>query len=120
MTKTGPGGGSITLTYDALGRKYRKTTNGAMSDYLQGIEYKDGKLEAIYAPEGRLAAVYDGNGVAITHYRAEYWLKGINSASTGFGQGTKAVEWSYAAKLINYASNFSACGTGKHPLSLQR
>ena len=55
-------------------------------------------MEAIYAPEGRLAAVYDGNGAAITYYRAEYWLKGINSASTGFGQGTKAVEWSYAAK----------------------
>jgi len=52
----------------------------------QDIEYKDGKLEAVYGPEGRLTAVYDQHDVSLTHYRAEYWLKdhlGTTGPSTG-------------------------------------
>ena len=44
-------------------------------DYCQGIEYKDGKVEAVYGQEGRLTAVYDQYGVTLTRFRAEYWLK---------------------------------------------
>jgi hypothetical protein len=43
--------------------------------YCQGIEYKDGKVEAVYGQEGRLTAVYDEYGVTLTRFRAEYWLK---------------------------------------------
>jgi len=55
--------------------KSQKQISGVTKDYCQGIEYKDGKLEAVYGPEGRLTAVYDQYGVSLTHYRAEYWLK---------------------------------------------
>jgi hypothetical protein len=33
----------------------------------------DGKLEAIFGPDGRLAAVFDENGVNVTGFRPEYW-----------------------------------------------
>ncbi|MBK8702375.1 MAG: hypothetical protein IPN33_01345 [Saprospiraceae bacterium] len=46
-----------------------------IKDYCQGIEYKDGKVEAVYGQEGRLTAVYDQYGVTLTSFRAEYWLK---------------------------------------------
>ncbi|MBL7790945.1 MAG: hypothetical protein JNK77_01380 [Saprospiraceae bacterium] len=41
------------MTYDALGRKWRKQGAGEIRDYISGIEYKDGKVESIQAPEGR-------------------------------------------------------------------
>ncbi|MBL7790955.1 MAG: hypothetical protein JNK77_01430 [Saprospiraceae bacterium] len=73
IVKSGAGGGTLSLTYDALGRKWRKQGAGEIRDYISGIEYKDGKVESIQAPEGRLTAVYDEYGVSLTHYRAEYW-----------------------------------------------
>jgi RHS repeat-associated protein len=75
INKTGAGGGTISLTYDAAGRKWRKQVTGVTKDYCQGIEYKDGKVEAVYGQEGRLTAVYDQYGVTLTRFRAEYWLK---------------------------------------------
>jgi hypothetical protein len=75
IVKSGAGGGTLSFTYDAMGRKWRKQGAGETRDYCQGIEYKDGKLEAVYGPEGRLSAVYGQYGVSLTHYRAEYWLK---------------------------------------------
>jgi len=76
IVKSGAGGGgTLSFTYDAMGRKWRKQGAGETRDYCQGIEYKDGKLEAVYGPEGRLTAVYDQYGVSLTHYRAEYWLR---------------------------------------------
>lgn len=41
--------------------------------YASGIEYHDGKLEAIYAPDGRMVAEYTGG--TITRYRAEYFYQ---------------------------------------------
>ncbi|MBK8705370.1 MAG: hypothetical protein IPN33_18565 [Saprospiraceae bacterium] len=75
IVKTGAGGGTMSLTYDAAGRKWRKQVAGVIKDYCQGIEYKDGKVEAVYGQEGRLTAVYDQYGVTLTSFRAEYWLK---------------------------------------------
>jgi RHS repeat-associated protein len=75
IVKTGAGGGAMSLTYDAAGRKWRKQVTGVTKDYCQGIEYKDGKVEAVYGQEGRLTAVYDQYGVTLTRFRAEYWLK---------------------------------------------
>jgi RHS repeat-associated protein len=40
---------------------------------LRGIEYHDGKQEAIFGPDGCIVAVYDENGVNITGFRPEYW-----------------------------------------------
>lgn len=42
-----------------------------VTGYASGIEYHDGKLEAIYAPDGRMVAEYTGG--QITRYRAEYF-----------------------------------------------
>jgi len=57
-------GGSITFSYDATGRKYRKVVVGPgayTQDYVDGIEYRDGELEAIYNEEGRVAKDEEDN-----------------------------------------------------------
>ena len=45
--------------------------------YDGGIEYRDGQLEAIYAPDGRLVAEYPSGGNRsegdISRFVAEYW-----------------------------------------------
>jgi RHS repeat-associated protein len=63
--------GSLGILYDATGRKWRKAGQSTTTLYSNGIEYRDGKLEAIYLPDGRLAAEYAGS--SITRYRAEYF-----------------------------------------------
>jgi RHS repeat-associated protein len=63
--------GSLGILYDATGRKWRKAGPSSTTLYSNGIEYRDGKLEAIYLPDGRLAAEYAGS--SITRYRAEYF-----------------------------------------------
>jgi RHS repeat-associated protein len=63
--------GSLGILYDATGRKWRKAGPSSTTLYSNGIEYRDGKLEAIYLPDGRLVAEYAGS--SITRYRAEYF-----------------------------------------------
>ena len=53
------------------GRKWFKHGEFGMTSYASGIEYHDGKLAAIYAPDGRMVAEYAGG--QITRYRAEYF-----------------------------------------------
>ena len=64
---------SITFIYDAGGNKLRKTVvqNGVTQytqDYLGGIEYRNGALEAIYHAEGRITTINSA-------LRYEYALK---------------------------------------------
>jgi hypothetical protein len=73
ITKIGGGGGSLQFTYDVSGRKWKKEGVGGKREYILGIEYLDGKLEANFGPDGRLAAVFDENGVNVTGFRPEYW-----------------------------------------------
>jgi len=55
--------------YDANGNKLRKTvSNGTSQDYLGGIEYSGGAIEAIYHEEGRATPVGAG-------WQYEYSLK---------------------------------------------
>jgi len=59
------GNRTITFLYDAGGNKLRKTVvnNGTTlytQDYVNGIEYKNGALEAIYHSEGRVTNI-DGS-----------------------------------------------------------
>ncbi|MBL7818777.1 MAG: RHS repeat-associated core domain-containing protein [Saprospiraceae bacterium] len=71
-TITFSGGNSINYLYDAEGNKLRKTVSGAtnyIQNYVRGIEYKDGDLQAIYHIEGR---VFTFNGGPLTY---EYALK---------------------------------------------
>jgi RHS repeat-associated protein len=68
ITKTGGGGGSLQFTYDVSGRKWKKEGAGGKREYVLGMEYQDGRLEAIHGPDGRLASVH-GFG----YYRPEYW-----------------------------------------------
>jgi RHS repeat-associated protein len=68
ITKIGGGGGSLQFTYDASGRKWKKEGAGGKREYVLGMEYQDGRLEAIHGPDGRLASVH-GFG----YYRPEYW-----------------------------------------------
>ena len=63
--------GQMRLTYDATGRKWSKDGEFGTTSYASGIEYHDGKVEAIYAPDGRMVAEYAGG--KITRYRAEYF-----------------------------------------------
>ena len=53
---------TITFLYDASGNKLRKTVNNNgtvlyTQDYVNGIEYKNGNLEAIYHSEGRVTYI---------------------------------------------------------------
>ena len=59
-TITFTGGNTITFLYDAGGNKLRKTVSGTVNyvqDYVSGIEYKGGVLEAIYHAEGRVTTI---------------------------------------------------------------
>jgi len=56
------GNRTITFLYDAGGNKLRKTVNNNgtvlyTQDYVNGIEYKNGALEAIYHSEGRVTNI---------------------------------------------------------------
>ena len=64
----------MSLTYDATGRKWKKDGEFGAVLFDGGIEYRDGQLEAINLPDGRLVAEYSG-GASITRYRAEYFHK---------------------------------------------
>jgi RHS repeat-associated protein len=48
--------GSLSILYDATGRKWRKAGPSSTTLYSNGIAYRDGKLEAIYLPDGFLSA----------------------------------------------------------------
>ncbi len=67
-------GKSIELTYDADGRKLKKVvknTGGTIAytqHYIDGIEYRDNSIEAIYHKEGRF---YNASG----SYRREYYIR---------------------------------------------
>jgi hypothetical protein len=60
---------SIVLTYTADGEKLTKVSGGQTRNYVAGIEYLGGNLEAIYHAEGRCTP----NGTTAFHY--EYTLK---------------------------------------------
>jgi len=60
--------GTISFLYDANGNKLQKTVGGISQDYLSGIEYSGGVIEAIYHEEGR--ATPSG-----TTWQYEYYLK---------------------------------------------
>jgi hypothetical protein len=47
--------GSLGILYDATGRKWRKAGPSSTTLYSNGIAYRDGKLEAIYLPDGFLS-----------------------------------------------------------------
>ncbi|MCB9300741.1 MAG: RHS repeat-associated core domain-containing protein [Lewinellaceae bacterium] len=68
---------AMSLTYDATGRKWKKDGEFGAVLYDSGIEYRDGVLEAIYAPDGRLVAEYPSGGNRsegdISRFVAEYW-----------------------------------------------
>jgi len=61
----------MTLIYDATGRKWLKHGEFGVTGYASGIEYHHGKIEAIYTPDGRMVAEYQGGQAA--RYRAEYF-----------------------------------------------
>ncbi|MCG8332201.1 MAG: hypothetical protein MI974_31235, partial [Chitinophagales bacterium] len=63
--------GSMQITYDATGRKWEKQSGNNITEYISGIEYKNGAIEAIYAPDGRL--VFDGLNGGRAAFRAEYY-----------------------------------------------
>jgi RHS repeat-associated protein len=70
-TITFTGGNAITFMYDAGGNKLRKTVTGTtayVQDYVGGIEYRGGVLEAVYHAEGRITTI---NGAL----KYEYALK---------------------------------------------
>ena len=69
------GSGTVDLTYDALGRKWKKVGTTGTFEYVGGLVYKDGKVEAYYDPDGRVVANYINGGATLDGFRAEYWHK---------------------------------------------
>ena len=83
-SNTGTSIGAMSLTYDATGRKWKKDGEFGAVLYDNSIEYRDGQLEAINLPDGRLVAEYSG-GPGITRYRAEYFHQDhLGNARLGF------------------------------------
>jgi RHS repeat-associated protein len=67
-------GNKIEFMYDAGGNKLRKKVSGTtnyVQNYIGGIEYKDGVLEAIYHTEGRIIPI---NGVMKYEYALKDYL----------------------------------------------
>ncbi|MGN8055127.1 DUF6443 domain-containing protein [Pedobacter sp. 22163] len=61
---------TATYTYDATGKKLKRvTTGGGTTDYLSGIQYKDGIIDFIETDEGLAKRISD------TEYRYQYNLK---------------------------------------------
>nr|WP_165793146.1 RHS repeat-associated core domain-containing protein [Sphingobacterium haloxyli] len=58
----------LVYTYDATGRKLKKALGNAVTDYVDGIQYKNGVLEFIQTEEGRILP----NGSSFVY---EYFLK---------------------------------------------
>ena len=73
---------SINFTYDASGTKLQKHSQGqedgqavnTTKDYVGGIEYKDGVIEAIYHGEGRVLLKRDDQSGSV-RFQSEYNLK---------------------------------------------
>jgi len=42
----------LTYTYDATGNKLRKSSNGTITDYVDGIQYENGQIQFIQTEEG--------------------------------------------------------------------
>ncbi|MCG8328682.1 MAG: hypothetical protein MI974_13410 [Chitinophagales bacterium] len=63
------------ITYDSTGKKWEKIGEGNVNtEYLNGIEYRNGILEAIYVGDGRLVALTGGGGFRPgLNFRAEYF-----------------------------------------------
>ncbi|MCG8328679.1 MAG: hypothetical protein MI974_13395 [Chitinophagales bacterium] len=59
------------VTYDATGRKWEKQSGNNTTEYISDIEYRNGAIEAIYAPDGRL--VFDGLNGGSAEFSAEYF-----------------------------------------------
>jgi len=65
--------GQMSLLYDALGRKWSKTGESGTVYYIDGFEFRNGELEAVYAPDGRLVPDEGASGPTNIDLRAEYW-----------------------------------------------
>ena len=65
--------GQMTILYDALGRKWSKTGESGTVYYIDGFEFRNGQLEAVYAPDGRLVPDEGASGPTSIDLRAEYW-----------------------------------------------
>ena len=63
----------MTILYDALGRKWSKTGESGTVYYIDGFEFRNGQLEAVYAPDGRLVPDEGASGPLSIDLRAEYW-----------------------------------------------
>lgn len=72
-------GGTITIVYDAAGRKLQKVVTSPEEnytlDYISGVEYRNEELEAVYTEEGRffVPAAEEGDEPADPRY--EFFLK---------------------------------------------
>ena len=64
--------GNMQVTYDATGKKWKKVGASGNTEYLNGIEYRNGILEAIYVGDGRLVALPGSRGPGV-NFRAEYF-----------------------------------------------
>jgi len=99
---------SLSYTYDAIGTKLRKVSNGSPTDYISGIQYKtDGTIDFIQTEEGKINRsgtnyVYEytltdhlGNS-RVTFDQAngkvsenDYYPFGLNAQRFAIGSGTK-------------------------------
>lgn len=105
----------LLYTYDATGRKLRKTLGSAVTDYVDGIQYKNGVLEFIQTEEGRIlpngsSFVYEyfltdhlGNTRAIVDHTGavkqiqDYYPFGMEM-NTGSGLNTASNHYKYNGK----------------------
>ncbi|MBD1435005.1 RHS repeat-associated core domain-containing protein [Sphingobacterium sp. DN00404] len=109
------GSQQLVYTYDATGKKLKKTLGSAVTDYVDGIQYKNGVLEFIQTEEGRIlpsgsSFVYEyflkdhlGNTRAIVDHTGavkqiqDYYAFGMEM-NTGSGLSSASNHYKYNGK----------------------
>ena len=133
------GSQQLVYTYDATGKKLKKTLGSAVTDYVDGIQYKNGVLEFIQTEEGRIlpsgsSFVYEyflrdhlGNTRAIVDHTGavkqiqDYYAfgmemntgAGLNSASNHYKYNGKEKQVELGLDQLDYGARFYDAEIGR-------
>ena len=138
-TKFVQGSQQLVYQYDATGRKLKKTLGSAVTDYVEGIQYKNGVLEFIQTEEGRIlpsgsSFIYEyflrdhlGNTRAIVDHTGavkqiqDYYAfgmemntgAGLNSASNHYKYNGKEKQVELGLDQLDYGARFYDAEIGR-------
>jgi len=62
----------LLFNYDATGRKVRKELGTSVTDYVGGIQYRDGELEFIQTEEGRIIPIPNSSSLVYEYFLTDH------------------------------------------------